>query len=145
MRASVASSMASRSGRKPFSARGRQIDRLAARGAGAGAIDRIERVRHQDRRLAGTRADIARGRDRGEEQPFAAAIEDENLALGIEGARQLEARRQPGARGLAERVGALVRGVTAEIGDVFGQHRADEVGHGMLRLADGSEIKGLPG
>ena len=63
---------------------GRQVDRLAGRGAGAGAIDRIERVRHQDGGLAGARADIARGRDRGEEQPLAAAIEDENLALGVE-------------------------------------------------------------
>ncbi|MGY4599698.1 hypothetical protein ACVWXL_007444 [Bradyrhizobium sp. GM22.5] len=124
---------------------GRQVDRLASSGAGAGAIDRIERVRHQDRGLAGTRADIARSRDGGEEQPLAAAIEDENLALGIERSRQLETRRQPGARGQAERVGALVRGVTAEIGDVLGQYRADEIRHRMLRLADGKRNQRLAG
>ena len=39
----------------------------------------------------------------------------------------------------------LVHWVTAEIGDVLGQHRADEVGHGMLRLADGKRNQGLAG
>ena len=75
--------------------RRRQHHGLAAGSLGAGAVDRVERVRHQDRRRALAWRDVALRRDRGKEQAFAAAVEHEDLALRIEWAWQLEASRQP--------------------------------------------------
>jgi hypothetical protein len=113
-----------------------EAEAAAAGGARAGAIGRIERIRHQDRRPAVAGADITRGGDGGEEQAFAAAVEHQHLGLGIDGARQVESARQPIGDRAAERLDPPGHRIAAELGDVLGQHRADEVGHGMLGLAD---------
>ena len=80
-------------------------------------------------------ADIACGGDRGEEQALAAAVQHQNFAFGIDGAGQMEAGRKPACGRPPERLDALGDGIAAEIGDMFGQHRADKVWNGMLRLA----------
>ena len=122
-------------GQKSVGERGRQIDRLAARGARAGGVSRIERIGHQDRRLALALADIARRGEGGEKQPLAAAVQHQNLAFGIDRARQPETGGKPVRGRPAERLDALGDGIAAEIGDVFGQYRADKGGHRVLRLA----------
>ena len=113
-------------GQESVGERGRQIDRLAARGTRAGAIGRIERIGHQDRRPALALADIARGGERREKQPFAAAVEHQKFGLGIDRARQLEPAGEPVCRRPPERLDALGDRIAAEFGDVFGQHRTDE-------------------
>ena len=123
--------------------RGRQVDRFAAGGAGAGAVGRIKRIGHQDRGPALARADIAGGGDRREEQPLAAAAQHQNFALGIDRPRQVEPGGQP-VRGRApERLDALGEGIATEIGDVFCQHRPDKVRDRVLRLAQGQRNQWL--
>ncbi len=122
-------------GEKSVGERGRQIDLLATRRAGAGAIGRIKRIRHQDRRPACTLADIARRRDRREKQALAAAVQHQKLGLGIWRPRQVEPGGKPVRRRPPERFNALGNGITAEFGGVFGQHRADKARHRVLRLA----------
>ena len=122
-------------GQEPVGERGRQVDVLAAGGAGAGAIGGVERIRHQDRRPALAIADMARGGDGGEEQAFAAAVEHQHLGLGIDRAGQGKPARQPVRGRVAERLNALGQRIAAEIGDVLCQHRADEIGHRVLRFA----------
>jgi hypothetical protein len=124
-------------GQKSVGDGGRQIDLLAARGAGAGAISRIERVRHQDCRPAAAWADIAGRGDRGKKQALAAAVQDQNFAPGIDRPRQLEPGREPVRRRHAERLDAFCQRIAAEFGDMLCKHRPDEIRHGMLRLAQG--------
>jgi hypothetical protein len=121
--------------KKSVCRRGRKINRLAAGGVGAGAIGRIKRIGQQDRRRAPALRDVTGGGDGGEEQTLAAAIEHQNFGLGIDRAGKAEPCSQPVCGGAAERLDTFGDGVTAEIGGVFGQHRADEAGHGMLRFA----------
>ena len=120
---------------KSVGERGRQIDRFAARRAGAGGIGRIERIRYQDRRSALALADIARRGERGKKQPLAAAVQHQQLGFGIDRPRQVEPGGKPVGGGPAERLDALGDGITAEIGDVLCQHRTDKGRHRMLRLA----------
>ena len=65
-------------------ARGRQIDRLAVGGGGAGRIGGIERIGDQDRGLAGARRHVALGGERAEEQALAGAVQHDHLGLGID-------------------------------------------------------------
>jgi hypothetical protein len=122
-------------GQKSIGQRGRQIDRLAPRGAGAGGICRIERIGNQDRRPAAALADIAGCRQRREKQALAAAVQHQKLGFGIDGARQIEPGRKPVRGRAAERFDSLRNGIAAEIGDVVGQNRADKVRHRVLRFA----------
>ena len=61
------------------------------------------------------------------------------------GARQLEAAAEPGGGRLAKRVEALVHRIAAELGDMGGQHWANERRDGVLRLADRQADRGLAG
>ena len=130
---------------KSVGQRGRQIDGLAVRGAGAGRIGRIKRIGHQDRGFAAASADIARRGDRGEKQAFAAAVQHQNFAVGIDGPGQVEPAGKPVRRRPPERLDALGDGIAAEIADVLGQHRADKPRHRMLRLAQGQRNQWLTG
>jgi len=132
-------------GQETVLARRRQIDRLAAGGECAGRIGRIERVGDQHGGLTGARGDPARRGNGRKKQAFARAVEHEHFRFRIDGARQLEALAEPGGDRLAERLGALVRRITAEVGNVGGQHRRDEIGHGVLRLADREVDRRLAG
>jgi hypothetical protein len=114
---------------------GRQVDRLATGCAGSGAIGRIERVGHQDRRLAPPRPDVAGGRDRREKQPFPAAVQHQDFALGIDRPWQVEPGRQPVRGRPPERLDALGEGIAPEIGDVFCKDGPDKVRDRVLRFA----------
>ena len=114
--------------------RGRQVDQFATGGAGARAIGWIKRVGHQDRGFSPARADITGSGDRGKKQPFAAAVQHQDFALGIDRARQVEPGGQPVCGGAPEWFDALGKGIAAEISDVFRQYRPDEVRHRVLRF-----------
>src|SRR6185312_4485699 len=73
-------------GQKSVGARGGEENRLAICGAGPGAIGWVERVWHQNGGRALARRDIAGGGDRREKQSLAAAVQRQNLGLGIDGA-----------------------------------------------------------
>ena len=87
----------------------------------------------------------ARGRDRGQEQALARAVEHQDFGRRIDRARQLEAAAEPGGGGVAEGVEALVHRIAAELGDMGGQHRANERRDGVLRLAHRQADGGLAG
>ena len=55
---------------------------------------------------------------------------------GSTGAREFVAAVEPGRDRVAERLDAFVGRIAAEVGEMRGQHRADEGRHRMLRLAD---------
>ena len=73
-------------GKKTVLARGREKHSLASSRARSCGISRIKWIRHQDRRRAFAWADITRGSDGCEKQPLAAAVENENFAIWIDGA-----------------------------------------------------------
>ncbi len=114
---------------------GRKIDRFAAGGAGARAIGRIEGIGHQNGRFALAVSGQANSGLRREEKSFAAAAEHQQFGLGVDGPGQVETPGQPAGCGTPEGLDALGDRVAAEVGNVFGQHRADERRHGVLRLA----------
>ena len=113
-----------------------EIDRLALGRDRAGGVGRIERVRHQDRRLAGALAGKALRRDRGEEQALARAAEHEDFAQRLDRTRERVAAVEPARDGLTETIRAGIARIAAEIRGVLGEDRRDERRHGMLRLAD---------
>src|SRR6185369_241829 len=78
----------------------------------------------------------ALGRECAQKEALARAVEDEHLARGIDWPRQLEAAAEPLGGGGAELVEPLVHGIAAELGQMGGEHWANERGHRVLRLAD---------
>ena len=76
----------------------RQKDRLGMGGDRAGLIGAVERIGHQDRRAAGSAIGPALGRDAGEEQALARAVEDQHFGRRIDRPRQRESPPEPGRR-----------------------------------------------
>ena len=122
---------------------GRQEHRLGMGGDRAGLIGAVERIGHQDRRAAGSAFGPALGRDPGQEQALARAVEDQHLGRRIDRAGQGESPSEPGRGGGAELVEPLVHGVLAELVERGGQHWANERRHPVLRLADGEADRRL--
>ena len=116
--------------------RGRQIDRLAVGGGGAGRIGGVERIGNEDRGLAGALRHIALGGERAEEQALARAVQHDDFGLGIDRPAEAVTPSEPGRGGLAEALGALVGRIAAEIVQMRLQHGSDERRNRMLRLAD---------
>ena len=79
---------------------------------------------------------MARRGYRSEKKAFAAAVEHQNFAVGIDGPGQVEPVGKPVRRRPPERLDALGDGIAAEIADVPGQHRPDKLRQGMLRLTE---------
>ena len=113
----------------------RQVDRLAIGRQGACRIGRIEWIGHQNGGTADSAADPVAGRDGGQEQPFAGPVEHQDLGVWVDRPRQRESAAEPVGGGAAERFDAFVHRIAAKFVDMCGQHRADETGYRMLRLA----------
>ena len=109
----------------------------------AGLVGAVERVRHQDRRAAGSAFGPALGRDSGQEQALAGAVQDQHLGRRIDRAGQGKSAPEPGRGGVAELVEPLVHGVFAEFVERGGQDWANERRHPVLRLAHGQADSGL--
>ena len=122
----------------------RQEHRLGMGGDRAGLIGAVERIRHQDRGAAGSAIGPALGRDAGEEQALARAVQDQHFGRRIDRPGQGEPPPEPGRGGGAELVEPLVHGVLAELVERGGQHWANERRHPVLRLADREADRGLP-
>jgi hypothetical protein len=125
--------------------RRRQVDWFAVGRDRAGRIDGVERIRDQDRRLAGARLDEPLGRDRRQKQALAGTAEDQHLARRVDRARQPVASVDPGRRCLAEARDAFVGWIAAEFRDMRLQHRPDERRDRVLRLADREVDRRLAG
>ena len=113
-----------------------EVDRLAFGRDRAGRVGRIERVRHQDRRLARTRTGQALRRNRRKEQALARAAEHENLVQRFDRAGKPIAPVEPAGHRLAVAIDAGVARIAAELLKMRRQHRPDEGRDRMLRLAD---------
>ena len=97
-------------------ARGRQIDRLAVGGGGAGRIGGVERIGDQDRGLAGARrAHSAWRRCAPRNRPSRVPFSTMTSVSGSIGRGERVAPAEPGGGGLAEALGALVGRIAAEI------------------------------
>jgi hypothetical protein len=123
-------------GQEAALARRRQIDRFAIGGERAGAIGGVERIGDQHRRHSSAAADKALGGERAEEQALARTVEHEHFGFRIDRLGEFVAAAEPGGDRLAERLDAFVGRIAAEFGKMRRQHRADEIGNRVLRLAD---------
>jgi len=88
---------------------------------------------------------MALGRKGAEEQAFARAVEHQHLAVGVGNAGEPVAARRPFGGGAAELRQAFVARITPEIRDMGGDHRADEIRHSVLGLADAEIDRGPAG
>ena len=87
------------------------------------------------------RAAAIAARNRPSREPLSTSIS----VAGSSGRGRAKRRAEPVGGRAAERVGALVHRIAAEIADIRSQHRADKGGHRMLRLADRQADRRLAG
>ena len=112
---------------------GGDIDRLGPHSQGGHGIDLIEGVRHQDDGFLAGLGFWAQGDGR-VEQPLPCAVQDHQPILGH---RHAIAPGDPARNGRQKLGRTVVWRVDAKAAKVRGQDRADEIRHGVARLADG--------
>ena len=121
----------------------RQIDRLATGGDRAGRIGGIERIGDEHGRACRCAAHPAPAASAARNRPSRVPLSTSTSVAGIERARERIAPVEPVRDRFGECVEPLVHRIAAELVEMRGDHRADEGGHRVLRLADRHADRGL--